>query len=132
MGPLLGLGPEGSLALIAALGYSAVLHAHHAGRVASCGLAVLATLSFSLVVMAWYGVNYVLATGLHSYGFGTGGAAYVLTATALQGAYIVAASTRHLLAQMRTAHTRTLVKRISRRGLIHIRQSQPRQFGVHF
>ena len=25
------------------------------------------------VLMAWYGVNFVLGTGLHSYGFGTGG-----------------------------------------------------------
>ena len=27
--------------------------------------------------MAWYGVNFVLGTGLHSYGFGSGGYAYV-------------------------------------------------------
>ncbi len=25
------------------------------------------------VLMAWYGVNYVLGTGLHCYGFGPGG-----------------------------------------------------------
>ena len=28
--------------------------------------------------MAWYGVNFVLGTGLHSYGFGQGGVEYVL------------------------------------------------------
>lgn len=38
--------------------------------------------------MAWYGVNYVLGTGLHSYGFGGGGgtgwvAAYVALELAL-------------------------------------------------
>ena len=29
--------------------------------------------SFNAVLMAWYGVNFVLGTGLHSYGFGSGG-----------------------------------------------------------
>ena len=29
--------------------------------------------------MAWYGVNYVLGAGLHSYGFGAGGLEYVTT-----------------------------------------------------
>ena len=28
--------------------------------------------------MAWYGVNFVLGTGLHSYGFGIGGETYVV------------------------------------------------------
>ena len=27
--------------------------------------------------MAWYGVNFVLGAGLHSYGFGAGGVEYV-------------------------------------------------------
>jgi len=27
--------------------------------------------------MAWYGVNFVLGKGLHSYGFGNGGQLYV-------------------------------------------------------
>ncbi len=35
-------------------------------------------IAFAGVVMAWYGVNYVLAAGLHSYGFGGGGAPYVV------------------------------------------------------
>jgi hypothetical protein len=29
--------------------------------------------------MAWYGVNFVLGKGLHSYGFGLGGETYVVT-----------------------------------------------------
>ncbi len=91
--------PKEVWALIAILGYLAVLHARDAGWVKSFGLAVLSILCFSWVVMAWYGVNYVLAAGLHSYGFGAGGTAYVLMATALQGAYVVAASVRHLLGQ---------------------------------
>ena len=94
-----GWDPKEVWALITMLGYLAVLHARYAGWVKPFGLAVLSTLCFSLVVMAWYGVNYVLAVGLHRYGFGAGGAAYVLMATALQGTYVVAATVRHLLAQ---------------------------------
>ena len=30
-------------------------------------------------VSAWYGVNFVLGKGLHSYGFGLGGETYVAT-----------------------------------------------------
>jgi hypothetical protein len=33
--------------------------------------------------MAWYGVNFVLGKGLHSYGFGIGGETYVVTFVAL-------------------------------------------------
>jgi hypothetical protein len=29
--------------------------------------------------MAWYGVNFVLGKGLHSYGFGIGGESYVVS-----------------------------------------------------
>ena len=45
----------------------------------SFGLALGAVLAFMGVVMAWYGVNFVLAAGLHSYGFGGGGYPYVGT-----------------------------------------------------
>ena len=43
-------------------------------------------IAFSLVIMAWYGVNYILGAGLHSYGFGAGGIEYVL---AFVGLHIV-------------------------------------------
>ena len=29
------------------------------------------------VMMAWFGVNYILASGLHSYGFSEGGAIFL-------------------------------------------------------
>jgi len=34
--------------------------------------------------MAWFGVNYILATGLHSYGFSQGGAIFLAGFFALQ------------------------------------------------
>lgn len=73
-----GWDPKETWALIALLGYIAVLHARYAGWLGRFGLAAWSVAAFSLVVMAWYGVNYVLAAGLHSYGFGGGGAPYVV------------------------------------------------------
>ena len=59
----------------------------------SAGLSVAAfsVLCFTLILMAWYGVNFVLGTGLHSYGFGGGGQRYVLAAIGLQFLYVGAA-----------------------------------------
>jgi uncharacterized membrane protein len=36
------------------------------------------------VMMAWFGVNYILASGLHSYGFSQGGALFLFTFFGLQ------------------------------------------------
>jgi hypothetical protein len=38
--------------------------------------------------MAWYGVNFVLGAGLHSYGFGGGGQEYVFGAIGVQLLYV--------------------------------------------
>ncbi len=72
-----GWDPKETWALIALLGYLAVLHAKIGGIIKEFGMIVTAVVSFSLVIMAWYGVNFVLGAGLHSYGFGAGGVEYV-------------------------------------------------------
>jgi len=79
-----GWDPKEVWALITLLGYVAVLHARYTGWVGSRGLAALSVVCFSLVMMAWYGVNYVLGTGLHSYGFGGGGQLWVVSAMLAQ------------------------------------------------
>lgn len=79
-----GWDPKEVWALVALLGYLAVLHARFGGAVGHRGLAVLSVLCFSLVVMAWYGVNFVLGAGLHSYGFGDGGQGLVYLAIFVQ------------------------------------------------
>jgi ABC-type transport system involved in cytochrome c biogenesis permease subunit len=73
-----GWDPKETWALIALLGYLALLHGRIAGWWKGFGLAVGSILGFQSVLMAWYGVNFVLGQGLHSYGFGTGGFPYVL------------------------------------------------------
>ena len=72
-----GWDPKETWALISLLGYLALLHGRLLGWIKEFGLAVGAVLMFFLIVMAWYGVNYVLGQGLHSYGFGSGGVEYV-------------------------------------------------------
>ncbi len=41
-------------------------------------MAVVSIVCFNTVLMAWYGVNFVLGTGLHSYGFSTGGSELII------------------------------------------------------
>lgn len=72
-----GWDPKETWALIALLGYIIVLHARLVGWLKNFGMLASGVVTFSLVVMAWYGVNYVLGAGLHSYGFGAGGVEYV-------------------------------------------------------
>ena len=68
-----GWDPKETWALISLLGYLALLHGRLAGWLKEFGLVAGAVGMFFLIVMAWYGVNYVLGQGLHSYGFGAGG-----------------------------------------------------------
>lgn len=72
-----GWDPKETWALIAALGYLAALHARLIGLVRDFGMLASGVGAFALVIMAWYGVNFVLGAGLHSYGFGAGGIEYV-------------------------------------------------------
>ena len=67
-----GWDPKEVWALIALLGYLGLMHAVYAGWIGSRGVAVGSVLGFAGVLMAWYGVNYILGKGLHSYGFGSG------------------------------------------------------------
>lgn len=68
-----GWDPKETWAFIALLGYLAILHARLSGWLQTFGFIVGAVVAFNLVLMAWYGVNFVLGAGLHSYGFGGGG-----------------------------------------------------------
>lgn len=90
-----GWDPKETWALIALLGYLAVIHGRLVGWVREFGMVACGVLTFSLVIMAWYGVNFVLGAGLHSYGFGAGGVEYVT-------AFVVA----HLLLVVYTAVVR--------------------------
>ena len=73
-----GWDPKETWALIALLCYLAPLHGRLVGWIGNFGLNVASIVSFNAVLMAWYGVNFVLGTGLHSYGFSTGGSELII------------------------------------------------------
>ncbi|MFT3880596.1 MAG: cytochrome c biogenesis protein CcsA [Gemmatales bacterium] len=68
-----GWDPKETWALIALVVYLIPLHARYIGLVKDFGLAVSSVVCFSAIVMSWYGVNFILGAGLHSYGMGDGG-----------------------------------------------------------
>lgn len=90
-----GWDPKEVWALIALLGYLAILHGRYAGWLKKFGIAAWSIIAFQGVLMAWYGVNYILGAGLHSYGFGTGGYRYVAIYVSLEIAFVVWAAWRH-------------------------------------
>ena len=73
-----GWDPKETWALIALLCYLAPLHGRLVGWIGNFGINVASIVSFNAVLMAWYGVNFVLGTGLHSYGFSTGGSELII------------------------------------------------------
>jgi ABC-type transport system involved in cytochrome c biogenesis permease subunit len=90
-----GWDPKETWALIALIGYLAILHGRFIGWFKDFGLAVGSILGFLLVLMAWYGVNYVLGTGLHSYGFGSGGYGWIGGFLGFEGLVLVATTLRY-------------------------------------
>lgn len=86
--------PKETWALIALLGYLFLLHGRIAGRWGDFGMAVGAILAFQSIVMAWYGVNFVLGVGLHSYGFGSGGFPVALAFVLAELAFVTVAVMR--------------------------------------
>ena len=73
-----GWDPKETWAFISLVGYLALVHARYTGMVGPFGMAIGSVVGFQLIIMTWYGVNFVLAAGLHSYGFGAGGLGYLI------------------------------------------------------
>ena len=90
-----GWDPKETWALIALLCYIVTLHGRLAGWWTQFGLVVASVVCFLAVLMAWYGVNFVLGKGLHSYGFGIGGENYVAIFVLLDLAFVAFAIWRH-------------------------------------
>lgn len=65
--------PKESWAFISACVYLLVIHAYRFRKVKAKGLAIGSIFGLLAISFTWYGVNYILGTGLHSYGFGSGG-----------------------------------------------------------
>jgi len=76
-----GWDPKEVWALITLLVYLIPLHGRFAGWVNTFGLVIASVVCFLSVIMAWYGVNFVLGVGLHAYGFVRGGSQGVVLMT---------------------------------------------------
>lgn len=81
--------PKETFSLVAFLGYLVTLHGRLFGFWKTVGLAAGSVLGFLLVLYAWYGVNYILAAGLHSYGFGSGNHLWFYTLIAAEIIFVI-------------------------------------------
>jgi ABC-type transport system involved in cytochrome c biogenesis permease subunit len=84
-------------ALVSLLIYLAVLHGRYAGWFGNFGLAVGAVVGACSILMAWYGVNFVLGSGLHTYGEGVGGVQWALVIVGLNWTFAILAALRYRL-----------------------------------
>jgi cytochrome c-type biogenesis protein CcsB len=84
-----GWDPKEVWALIVLMTYLVILHGRYAGWVGQFGFAVWSVVSFLTVLMAWYGVNFILGVGLHSYGFTQGGRGAVFSFVGVLLVYVL-------------------------------------------
>ncbi len=90
-----GWDPKEVWALVVTLTYVAIVHGRMTNWIPPFAFAVTSVMGFLSVLMAWYGVNFVLGVGLHSYGFASGGTGYVAGFSALQLFYVGAVALYH-------------------------------------
>lgn len=84
-----GWDPKETWSLIVLLVYMAILHGKYTSWIPPHRFVALVAGAFMSVMMAWFGVNYILASGLHSYGFSEGGAIFLGSFFALQIAILL-------------------------------------------
>ena len=84
-----GWDPKETWSLIVLCIYMAILHGKFTNWIPKHRFIHLTAGAFMSVMMAWFGVNYILASGLHSYGFSQGGAIFLGSFFALQTAILV-------------------------------------------
>ena len=89
-----GWDPKETWALISIIVYFAMLHARYVGWLRDFGLATASIVGLIAVVWTFYGVNYVMASGLHTYGFGSGSCLWLPLWVVAEAAFLVACRLR--------------------------------------
>lgn len=84
-----GWDPKETWSLIVLLVYMAILHGKYTNWVTPKVFVLTTAGAFMSVMMAWFGVNYILASGLHSYGFSEGGAIFLGTFFLIQTVLLI-------------------------------------------
>ena len=82
-----GWDPKENGALLIVLWTAAVLHARGPRIIGDAGMAAGAILGIVVVAVAWQGVN-LLGVGLHSYGFTSGAALWLMAIAVVEGAFV--------------------------------------------
>lgn len=81
--------PKESWAFISACVYLLFIHAYTFHYIRDFGLAIGSIAGLLAISFTWYGVNYVLGTGFHSYGFGSGGESLYFLYVAAESLFIL-------------------------------------------
>ncbi len=89
-----GWDPKETWSLIVLCVYITILHGRYTTWIKTDRFITVTAGAFLSVMMAWFGVNYILATGLHSYGFSEGGAIFLGTFFIVQIILIFITSTK--------------------------------------
>nr|WP_249274288.1 cytochrome c biogenesis protein CcsA [Parachlamydia sp. AcF125] len=88
--------PKESWAFISSCIYLFWIHLYRFHHIKSFGLAFGAAVGMQSIIFTWYGVNYILGTGLHSYGFGSGDHFYYFLFIAIDFGVLLAAALRYI------------------------------------
>ena len=89
--------PKESWAFISSAFFLVVVHLDRFKKIGPFGFAIGAIIGFQAITFTWYGVNYILGTGLHSYGFGQGGETLYTTFVLGDLLFITAVTARKFL-----------------------------------
>ena len=85
-----GWDPKEVWSLVAWLAYMAILHGRVDKVLGRFGVAAISIAAFQTILMTYLGVNYVLGTGMHSYGFGDSPVLrWMVIVAAAEGAFLV-------------------------------------------
>jgi cytochrome c-type biogenesis protein CcsB len=85
-----GWDPKEVWSLVAFLAYMAILHGKLDKLLGQFGVAALSIVAFQTILMTYLGVNYVLGTGLHSYGFGDSPVVkWMIVAAVVESAFVL-------------------------------------------
>lgn len=90
-----GWDPKETWSLIVLCIYIAILHGRYTNWIKVDRFIATTAGAFMSVMMAWFGVNYILATGLHSYGFSEGGALFLGSFFIIQIVFLVITRTKN-------------------------------------
>jgi cytochrome c-type biogenesis protein CcsB len=91
-----GWDPKEVWSLIAFLAYMAILHGRVDKWLSPFWVAAASIMAFGTILMTYLGVNYVLAAGLHSYGFGQSKVAtWLVIAGVAETAFVIAGAIAH-------------------------------------